>query len=137
MTGCANRDLTRCNGREQRGRRGSSGGFGEGVDDAVNDFLYQHLVVAFTHHADDRFGTRRTHDQAAVAIETGFAVLDGVADFGAFNPSRPEHLRSRATVRNKAALSASSLRITLAGSASQKSLGRLVCVRPPPGENVT
>ena len=34
-----------------------SGGFGEGIDDAVDDFLYQHLVVAFTHDADDWFGT--------------------------------------------------------------------------------
>jgi hypothetical protein len=62
----------------------ASGGFGEGVDDPLNDFLYQPLVVAFTHHTDDRFSARRTHDQAAMAVETGFAVLDGVADFDAF-----------------------------------------------------
>ena len=36
------------------------------VDNAVDDFLDQDLVVALAHHPDHRLGAGRTNDQAAL-----------------------------------------------------------------------
>src|SRR5690242_9772260 len=42
---------------------------GQRVNDAVDDLLDQHLVVALAHHADDRLGAGRTNEQTAMAVE--------------------------------------------------------------------
>ncbi len=39
------------------------------IDDAVDDLLDQHLIVALAHHADHRFGAGRADHQAAIAVE--------------------------------------------------------------------
>src|SRR5262249_22458740 len=64
------------------GRSPCSGGVVERVDDAVDDLLDQHLVVALAHDADHRLGARRAHDQPAMAVEPSLGVLDGVAHLG-------------------------------------------------------
>src|SRR5260370_12723385 len=56
-----------------------SGRVGERIDDAVDDLLDQHLVLAFAHDADHRLGARRAHDQPTMTVEAGFRILDGAA----------------------------------------------------------
>ena len=46
---------------------------GQRVDDSVDDFLDQSLVVAFSHDADYRLGSGWPHDQPAVPVEALFA----------------------------------------------------------------
>src|SRR5262249_13144548 len=50
---------------------------GKRLNDAVDQFLHQELVVALAHDADDRLGAGRTDDEAAVAVEARFRLLDG------------------------------------------------------------
>src|SRR5258706_13579700 len=42
--------------RAPTGAEASRGGIGEGIDDAVDDLLDHHLVVALPHDADHRLG---------------------------------------------------------------------------------
>ena len=46
------------------------------VDDAVDDFLDQRLVVAFPHDADHRLRSRRPHHEPPVAVEALFRIFD-------------------------------------------------------------
>src|SRR5262245_10663526 len=55
---------------------------GERLDDAVDQFLHQELVVALAHDADDRLGAGRTNDEPAVTVEARFRLLDGRANGG-------------------------------------------------------
>src|SRR6266478_1701830 len=46
--------------------------FGEHFDEAVNDLLDQHPVVALAHDADDRLGARGAHHEPALSVEALF-----------------------------------------------------------------
>ena len=48
----------------------------QGVDHAIDHVFDQRAVVALRGHADDRLGARRSHDQAAMAVEPAFAIRD-------------------------------------------------------------
>src|ERR1700730_7751105 len=60
----------------------SGGDVAQGIDDAVDDFLDQHAVLAFAHDADHRLGAGGANDETAVAVEAPFRLLDGGADLG-------------------------------------------------------
>src|SRR5689334_14380219 len=60
----------------RRGRKGTTlcGVCGQRVDNAVDDFLDQALVVAFAHDADHGLGAGRPDHQPAMAVEALFGV---------------------------------------------------------------
>src|SRR2546423_1554941 len=84
-----------------RSARAAAAGRRERIDDAVDDLLDQHLVLAFAHDADHRLGTRRAHDQPTMTVETGLRILDGAAHLGVLERLAArvahvlEHLRQR------------------------------------------
>src|SRR6516165_11004005 len=56
---------------QERSRR-----VGERIDDAVDDLLDQHLVLALAHDADHRLGAGWTDDQSSMRAEARLRELD-------------------------------------------------------------
>src|SRR3954468_15500627 len=92
-------------GREQSGARGEGKKLcrrlGQRIDDSVDNFLDEHLVLALTHHADHRLGAGRADDQPALPVEPRHRALDRGLHLGILKRSAIavahvlEHLRQR------------------------------------------